>query len=134
MLVFPGPTHVTVASCKLKRVTLSCLGPQVGMDRTVGMAGTLHMAFHCGLSHNMVLSEYQKAKNRSCKTSCGLDLEGAKHCFCHSTGQSNKKASSDSKGGRNKLYLLMRGFMKSVVIFNLLSLPSGHNYLNSSHI
>lgn len=58
MLVFPGPTHVTaVVSYRCKRVTLSCLGPQIGLDGKAGMAGALHMAFQRGLHHSMVFSE-----------------------------------------------------------------------------
>lgn len=60
MLVFPGPTHATAAvSYRFKRVTLSCLGPQIGLDGTAGMAGTLHMAFQRGLHHSMVFSEQE---------------------------------------------------------------------------
>lgn len=50
---------------QINRVTCSCLGPQIGLDGIAGLAGTLHVVFHCGLYHSVVFSVYQKDKNRS---------------------------------------------------------------------
>lgn len=56
-------------------VTLSRLGPQIALDGAAGMA------FHCGLYHSVVSSEYQEDKNRNRKASQGLGLDVAQYHF-----------------------------------------------------
>lgn len=53
----------------------------------------------------------------SCKSSWDLGFKVAKH-FCYILLKKvSKKATCDWKGGRNKLYLLMRGFVNNVWSF-----------------